>query len=108
MKSAVKRTKADGQVLVLMFDPHDIDMKQLRDNLIKYEEQENSITLHPDKSSDESIKKLEAFLANPIGTYLVPKDSFTGMEARNIILILNEHDFFNSNDTISMFLPAHS
>ena len=88
-----------------VFDPHDFDMKQLRDILIKCGEKENSITLHPDKSSDGSIEKLEAFLANPIGTYLVPQDSFTGMEARNIILILSEHDFFHSDDTI--FVRCH-
>ena len=105
MKKAIKRTREDGQVLVLMFDPHDLDMKQLRDILIKCGEKENSITLHPDKSSDESIEKLEAFLANPIGTYLVPQDSFTGMEARNIILILSEHEFFRSDDTI--FVRCH-
>ena len=50
---------------------------------------------HPDKSLDQSIEKLEAFLANPIGIYLLPQDNFTGMDVTNTVLILSDHDFFS-------------
>ena len=44
MKKALKRAKEVGQVLVLMFDPEDIDMNLLKDILIKCGEKEDSIT----------------------------------------------------------------
>lgn len=88
MKIALKKTKEDGPVLVLMFNPREIKINELKKVLIECGEDEKSVTLHPKRSLNQSTEELEAFLRNPFGTYIVPQESFTGMEAKNVLYFL--------------------
>ena len=89
IKMALKKIKQDGEALVVMFDPREIQMKEIKDCLLRNGVPEETITLHPEKAK-ESTEHLEAFLKNPKGIYLVPQDCFTGCEAQHLIFILSE------------------
>jgi len=47
MKMALKKIKQDGEALVLMFDPREIEMSQIKDCLLRNEVPEETIILHP-------------------------------------------------------------
>ena len=92
MKMALKKIKQDGEVLVVMFDPREIEMNQIKKCLLRNEVPEETIILHPEKAKDEGTEHLEAFLKNPKGIYLVPQDCFTGCEAHHLLFILSERN----------------
>ena len=78
IKMALKKIKQDGEALVVMFDPREIKIKEIKHCLLRNEVPEETIILHPEKAKDEGTEHLEAFLKNPKGIYLVPQDCFTG------------------------------
>ena len=92
MKMALKKTKQDGEAIVVMFDPREIQIEEIKKCLKRNEVPEETIILHPEKAKEEGTEHLEAFLKNPKGIYLVPQDCFTGCEAHHLLFLLSERN----------------
>ena len=55
---ALKKIKKGNDAIVFLFNPKEIDKTEIIKALIESGEDKKTITLHPDKSSNESTKKL--------------------------------------------------